>query len=67
MKTLKYILVVLMIGLSALACSEDVKDTPPRLVDINDNFILPALPRLTNAEADMVQAKREAYNETYGD
>ncbi|WP_065219952.1 MULTISPECIES: hypothetical protein [Butyricimonas] len=67
MKTLKYVIVLLAMGLLALACSEDVKDTPPRLTDINDNFILPIPPRLTNAEQDMVQAKRDAYDEAYGD
>lgn len=66
MKTLKYIIAAIVIVFALFGCSEDVKEMPPRVSDINDNFILPTPPKLTNAESDMVEAKREAYYETYG-
>ena len=36
---------------------DDVDDTPPRLVDMKTEFVLPAPSRLTNAEQDIIQAK----------
>lgn len=67
MKVLKYIVVLFTMMLSLVACEENVDDIPPRVTDIQSNFILPAPPKLTNTESDMVQAKREAYNEAYGE
>ena len=67
MKTIKYIIASIVLVFSLMGCSENVKDMPPRVTDVNNEFRLPSPPKLTNAESDMVQAKRDAYNEAYGD
>lgn len=67
MKTIKYIIAITVLVFSLMGCSENVKNMPPRIADISNEFRLPSPPKLTNAESDMVQAKRDAYNEAYGD
>ena len=67
MKTIKYIIAIIVLVFSLMGCSENVKDMSPRVTDVNNEFRLPSPPKLTNAESDMVQAKRDAYNEAYGD
>ena len=60
MKALKYIIGIMVLVLSGC---DDVDDMPPRLADISTTFIMPALPRLTNAERAVIQERRDAYNE----
>ena len=62
MKTLKYILVIGLVALAFGGC-DDVDDMPPRIDDIRTTFIIPAPTRLTNAERDYIQARRDAYEE----
>lgn len=65
MRTLKYTLGIGIIRV--IICKLcDVDDTPPRLVDMKTEFVLPAPSRLTNAERDIIQAKRDAYQEAIG-
>lgn len=64
---MKYIAAVVVIVFSLFGCSEDVNEMPPRVSDVDNEFVLPALPKLTNAESDLVEAKRAAYYEAYGD
>jgi len=59
MRTLKYTLGLGLFVLLFASCD----DTPPRLVDMKTEFVLPAPSRLTNAERDIIQAKRDAYQE----
>ena len=65
MRTLKYMLGLGLFVLLFASC-DDVDDTPPRLVDMKTEFVLPAPSRLTNAERDINQAKRDAYQEAIG-
>ena len=62
MRTLKYTLGLGLFVLLFASC-DDVDDTPPRLVDMKTEFVLPAPSRLTNAERDIIQAKRDASQE----
>lgn len=65
MRTLRYFVGLgLMVWLFS-GCDE-VDDAPPRLTDISTSFILPALPRLTVAEREIVQERINAYNEAIG-
>jgi len=65
MRTLKYVLGLGLFMLLFTGC-DDVDDTPPRLVDMKTEFVLPVPSRLTNAERDIIQAKRDAYEEAIG-
>lgn len=67
MKKTRYILLVLTLTIIGGACQEDVDDMPPRVTELTEDFILPSPVKLTTAERDLVQAKRDAYNELYGD
>ena len=67
MKKMKYILILMAVSLSFAACGDDAEDMPERLSDVSNEFVLPTPTKLTNAERDAIQAKREIYNETYGD
>lgn len=66
MKNLKYILGMIMVLSAFSGCSTDVDDMPPRLNDVKTDFVLPAPARLTNAERDVIQAKKEVYHEIIG-
>ena len=58
MKALKYIIGIGIMVLLLSGC-DDVDDMPPRLADISTTFIMPALPRLTNAERAVIQERRD--------
>lgn len=46
---------------------EKPDELPPREEAFNDmDFVLPALPRLTDAERDIVEAQKKAYEEAIG-
>ena len=62
MKTLRYIIGICMVVLVFAGCREDVDDMPPRMSDVRTEFVLPSPARLTNAERDVIQAKKDAYN-----
>lgn len=66
MKT-TYLFLVFTLFILCGACQEDVDDMPPRVTELTSDFILPTPTKLTTAERDLVQAKRDAYNEQYGD
>ena len=57
MRTLKYTLGLGLFVLLFASC-DDVDDTPPRLVDMKTEFVLPAPSRLTNAERDIKEFER---------
>ncbi len=65
MKVLKYIIGIGAVILLFSGC-DDIDDMPPRLADISTTFIMPARPRLTNAEREIIQARIDAYNEALG-
>ena len=46
---------------------EKPDELPPREEAFNDmDFVLPALPRLTDAERDIVEAQKKTYEEAIG-
>ena len=55
MRTLKYMLGLGLFVLLFASCD-----------DVETEFVLPAPSRLTNAERDIIQAKRDAYQEAIG-
>ena len=55
MRTLKYVLGLGLFMLLFTGC-DDVDDTPPRLVDMKSDLVLPAPSRFTYAERDIIQA-----------
>ena len=65
MRTLKYVLGLGLLMLLFTGC-DDVDDTPPRLLDKKSDNLLPAPSRITKAERDIIQAKRDAYEEAIG-
>lgn len=66
MKALKYIIGIGLAIFVFCGCDDVDDDMPPRIDDIRTTFIMPAPTRLTNAERDIVQARKDAYNEAIG-
>lgn len=66
MKALKYIIGIGIMVLLFSGC-DDVDDMPPRLVDMTTSFVMPATPRLTIAERDIIQARKDAYTKALED
>ena len=60
MKALKYIIGIMVLVLSGC---DDVEQRRCNKTNLFLPFIMPALPRLTNAERAVIQERRDAYNE----